>query len=187
MSRLREVTQELGGPDTWVTDGEASLASHRLNYGPDGAKHLVVLWWNWPPEHWGELRDGASMNFLEEPPAGLVANSAMTDKQLETAVQFVDELISLGVLERPAEPLQNNFPLFLLEKAERGQWRCITNGKSGGQNDVCSSDPVHLGGPDDILPFLYTGGMSAVIDISKYVLHVSHRESREEVHGFDSP
>jgi hypothetical protein len=168
VSKLQELTKELGGPSEWITDGKAALARHRENYGPDGPKHLVILWWNWPSEHWDELRDGASMNFLEEPPPGLVKNSEMTPEQLETATQFVDELIDLGVLERPREPLQNNFPLFLVEKVVRGQWRCIADGKSGGQNDVCSSDPVHLGAPDDILPFLYTGGVSAVIDISKF-------------------
>jgi hypothetical protein len=59
----------------------------------------MVLWWNWPPEHWDELRDGASTNFLKEPPPGLMANSAMTDEQLKTAVQFLDKLIGLGVLQ----------------------------------------------------------------------------------------
>jgi hypothetical protein len=108
------------------------------------------------------------MNFLAEPPPGLVANSEMTEQQLETGAEFVDELIALGVLQIPLEPLLNSFPLFLVEKVVQEQWRCIADGKSGGQNDVCSSDPVHLGSPDDILPFLYTGGFSAVIDISKF-------------------
>jgi hypothetical protein len=167
-ARLREVTLELGGPDEWIKNGEAALVKHRSNYGPDGPKHLVVLWWNWPPEHWTELREGASMNFLEEPPPGLVDNSDMTPEQLDTATAFVDELIALGVLQIPTEALRNNFPLFLVEKVTKGDWRCIADGKGGGQNDVCSSDPVHLGGPDDILPYLYTGGVSAVIDISKF-------------------
>jgi hypothetical protein len=118
---------------------------------------LVILWWNWPPEHWMELQDGASMIFLEEPPPGLVANSAMTPEQLDTAALFVDKLIELGVLERPVEPLANSFPLFLVPKALTGQWRCMADGKSGGQNLVCTSDAVHLGTPDDILPYLYKG------------------------------
>jgi hypothetical protein len=63
------------------------------NYGPDKPKHLVVLWWNWPPEHWDELQDMASMNFLQEPPPGLVDNSAMTADQLETTISSVNELI----------------------------------------------------------------------------------------------
>jgi hypothetical protein len=168
IARLRALTAELAGPADWITDGEAALQKHRQNYGPDGPKHLVVLWWNWPREHWAELRDGASMNFLQTPEPGLVDNSAMTDTQLDTACTFVDELIDLGVLEEPAEPLQNSFPLFLVEKSVNDEWRCIADGKSGGQNDCCSSDPVHLGTPDDILPYLYRGGFSAVIDISKF-------------------
>jgi hypothetical protein len=112
ITRLREVTTELGGLPEWITDGETALAHHRENYGLDGPKRLVILWWNWPREHWRELREGASMNFLAEPAPGLVANSEMTAEQLETATQFVDELIALGVLQKATEPLHNSFPLF---------------------------------------------------------------------------
>jgi hypothetical protein len=70
------------------------------------------------------------MNFLEALHPGLVANLAMTAEQVETATQFVDELIELGVLQRPTEPLQNNFPLFLVEKVIQGQWRYIADKKS---------------------------------------------------------
>jgi hypothetical protein len=93
----------------------------------------------------------------------------MANKQLGTVTQFANKLIDLGVLlQKPLEPLQNNFPLFLVEKLVRGEWRCIAAGKSGGQNDVCSLDPVHLGTPDNILPYLYTCGVLAIIDISKF-------------------
>jgi hypothetical protein len=165
MSRLRSITLELGGPPEWISDGEIALESHRKNYGPNGPQQLVVLWWNWPRDHWNELRDDLSMNFFDEPPQGLVDNGEMTKEQLETATEFVEELIGLGVLKLPSETLLNNFPLFLVEKVIRGQWRCIADGKSGGQHNVCSSDLVHLGTPDDIL---YSGGFSAVIDISKF-------------------
>jgi hypothetical protein len=127
------------------------------------------------------------MNFLEEPPPGLVANSDMTEEQLVTATQFVEKLIALGVLERPREPLVNNFSLFLVEKTTRGEWRCIADGKSGGQNDVCSSDPVHLGTPDDILPFLYTGGFSAVVDISKFFHMFPAVPSKRKYMGLTHP
>jgi hypothetical protein len=60
------------------------MVAHRKNYGPKGPHHLVILWWNWPREHWKELRDGVSMNFLKEPPPGLVDNGVITDEQLET-------------------------------------------------------------------------------------------------------
>jgi hypothetical protein len=181
---LRKVVAELDGPAKWIAAGEIILEGHRNNYGPGGPKHLVVLWWKWPREHWTELREGVSMNFLREPVPGIVENSAMTAEQLETATNFVDELIDLGVLQIPTEPLQNSFPLFLVEKLIKGQWRCIADGKSGGQNDNCSSNPVHLGTPDDILPFLYTGGVSAVMDISKFFSYVPGRPFRKEIYGF---
>ena len=42
------------------------------------------------------------MNFLLEPPEGIVDNSKMTPEQEATAIMFMDELISLGVLrEKP--------------------------------------------------------------------------------------
>ena len=58
---------------------------------------------------------------MTEPPPGLVDNSAMTDVQLDTAAQFVDELVDLGVHKLPTEPVLNNFPLFLVEKVVRDQ------------------------------------------------------------------
>ena len=51
-------------------EGLQLLAHHRNNYGPEGPKYLEVLWWEWPPLHWDELRKGGSMNFMEEPNAG---------------------------------------------------------------------------------------------------------------------
>jgi hypothetical protein len=79
---LESITAEYEGPPEWISNGKLALAAHRNNYGPDGPKKLVILWWNWPPEHWSELRDGASMNFLEDPSPGLVDNSVMTEDQL---------------------------------------------------------------------------------------------------------
>lgn len=57
----------------------------------------------------------------QEPEPGLVKNSAMTAEQLETATGFVNNLIDLGVLQKPTEPLKNNFPLFLVEKSVKGR------------------------------------------------------------------
>jgi hypothetical protein len=146
VARLREVTTSLGAPPPqWLIEGGAILQAHRHNYGPGGPKQLVVQWWNWPPEHWIELRDGASMNFLQEPVPGLIDNSDMTAEQLATATTFVDELIALGVLQSTTEPIENNFPLFLVTKALAGEWQCLADGKSGGKNDIGTSDPVHLG------------------------------------------
>ena len=59
--------------------------------------------------------------------------------------------------------------LFTADKpAQPGQKRCIADALRGGQNDCCCADPVHLPTPQDILPHLYPGGYSAVIDASKY-------------------
>jgi hypothetical protein len=41
--------------------------------------------------------------------------------------------------------------------------------KKGHQNQSCAADPVHITFPKDILPRMYPGGFSAVIDASKYV------------------
>ena len=97
------------------------------------------------------------MNFMLEPTTGKKENSKMDREQLETAIKFVDELIDLGVLvDAEEEDVSNNFPLFLVPKSgQEGQWRCIADGKAGGQNEVCLSDPLHLLQPRDILPEWY--------------------------------
>ena len=170
LETLKRVTKERNGPDKWIKDGIEMLRYHRQNYGPDGPKRLTVLWWEWPKEHWTALREGSSMNFLIDPATGLMENSEMDPEQLKTAIAFMDELIDLAVLiEVDEADLKNNFPLFLVTKAgQPGQWRCIADGKAGGQNDACVSDPLHLVQPQDILPRLYPGGYSAVVDASKY-------------------
>ena len=100
------------------------------------------------------------MNFMLQPKTSKMDNFNMDEEQLETATRFVDELIHLGVLvEREERQAENNFPLFLFPKpGQTGQWRCIADGKAGGQNEVCLSDPLHLLQPQDILPRLYPGG-----------------------------
>lgn len=158
-------------PSDIIREGEVLLDIHRLNYGPEGIHQLVLLWWEWPPEHWEELRVGATMNFLKLPAAHLTQNSRMTPTELETAVDFVDELISLGVLELvpPNETLTNNCPLFLVPKpGQPGQFRCIADMKKGGQNAGCVGDPVQMTSPQIILPLLNEGGFSASLDLAKF-------------------
>lgn len=58
LRRLHEVTAELGGPDLWILQGRDALIAHSRNYGPEGPKDLAILWWEWPREHWTELREG---------------------------------------------------------------------------------------------------------------------------------
>lgn len=170
LHRLRQVASIHPDTDRLVQQGLRDLAAHRLNYSDAGPQNLVVLWWEWPEDHWLELREGALMNFVSFPPHGLVENSKFTPDELATAAQFVDELISLRVLfPAPRASLCNNLPLFLVPKpGQPGQYRCIADGAKGGQNAFCVADPVHFHTPGDILPFLYHGGWSAVIDASKF-------------------
>ena len=152
-------------------DGLHRLKLHRDNYGPNGPQHLVILWWEWPKEHWTELRDGASMNFMTPPVPGLVPNQNLEGPALVEAIKFVDQLVSLGVLReaQPSDNIINNFPLFLVPKpGQPDEFRCIADGKTGGQNDACVADPCQMTSPDHILPLLYNGGWSATLDISKY-------------------
>ena len=128
------------------------------------------------------------MNFMEAPPPILVANANMSHEELATAVAFIDELISLGVLDPAIRPLLNTCPLFIVEKpGQPGQYRCIADMKRGLQNDVCVSDPVHLTCPDDILPRLYPGGFSAVVDASKFFHMFPTREDERQYMGMIHP
>lgn len=173
VKRLREAVLAERGPPQWIVDGLADLDHHRTNYGPDGPKFLVVLWWEWPPEHWTELREGASMNFMRPPVPGLVPNSVMDPAELLSASKYVEELRRLGVAPLALEALLNNGPLFLVEKALGSDGlpaghRCISDMKKGGQNEVCISDPSHMTSVNDILPLLCPNGWSGVIDASKF-------------------
>ena len=170
--RLQSVVVSLGSKYAHLLgEGLGILAAHRSNYGVEGPVHLTVLWWEWPPLHWLELREGVSMNFMEAPTPGLVPNQELKGVELKEAVNFVNELIELKVLRPPPSILQllNNFPLFLVPKpGQPGQFRTIADGKAGGQNEVCIADPCHMTSPDHILPYLYPGGYSASLDLSKY-------------------
>ena len=87
------------------------------------------------------------MNFLSIPMKGLTPNAPMTEGQVEIATEFVDELWHIGVLELVPEgsKLLANAPLFTMPKpGQPGQWRCIADMKSGGQNKHIGKDPVHL-------------------------------------------
>jgi hypothetical protein len=94
----------------------------------------------------------------------------MTESQLTIAVAFVTELISLGVLALVPHGvlLMNMCPLLLVAKpGQPDQWICIADTKKGHQNQSCAADPVHMNCPEDILPRMYPGDLSSVIDASK--------------------
>lgn len=166
-----------------LIDEEEVLAKHRLNYSEEGPKHLVNLWWMFPRIHWEELRLGASMNFMETPKPGLVENQLATGDQLALQIKFVDGLIDLGVLApEKGYKIVNNFPLFLAPKPKQpGEYRCIADGKRGGQNNVCVSDPCQMTQPHFILPYLYTRGWSCILDMSKY-FHMFLTRLEEQQH-----
>jgi hypothetical protein len=110
------------------------------------------------------------MKFMETPVPVLEENGKMTESQLTIAVAFVTELISLGVLDLAphAVLLMNMCPLFLVAKSgQPDQWRCIAYTKKGHQNQSCAEDPVPTTCPEVILPRMYPGGFSSVIDASK--------------------
>jgi hypothetical protein len=67
LHKIRTISQGWYDQDAVLLEGRLLLASHRLNYTSQGAQHLNILWWEWPPEHWELLRFGASMNFMETP------------------------------------------------------------------------------------------------------------------------
>jgi len=154
-------------------EGLEALRIHRLNYdasGPD-LKRLQLLWWEFPPEHWTEVREGGKMNFLQPPTPQIHQNANMTEDQLATAAEFVDELIGLGALRLPPaeRAVLLTAPLFVVPKpGQPGQWRCIADMLRGGQNENIGPDPVYLPRAGHILDQLYSGGWSAVLDLSKY-------------------
>jgi hypothetical protein len=63
----------------------------------------------------------------------------------------------------------NMCPLFLVAKpVQTYQWRCIADMNKGHKNKSCAAYPVHMTCPEDILPSMYPGGFSSVIDASKF-------------------
>ena len=151
--------------------GLAALDLHRQNYESDDIHRLQLLWWEFAPEHWDELRDGCAMNFLTVPADGVVGNAPLTPEQVDIASEFIDELWKIGVFKLIPEgcEMQANCPLFAVAKpGQPGQWRIIADMKSGGQNEHIGKDPTHLPRARGILERLYTGGWSAIVDASKF-------------------
>jgi len=95
----------------------------------------------------------------------------MDESGLNTAAEFVDELIKLGVVRDIDEGMEilTNAPLFVVPKeGQPGEWRVIADMLKGGQNAHIGSDPCFLPRVGHILEEMYTGGYSAVVDMSKY-------------------
>ena len=97
---LRAACDHYPNSDDLYKDGLERLQRHRRNYDAEGPNptHLQLLWWEFPPERWDELRDGCRMQFWREPTPIIQPNSDVTEEQLETTEEFILELASLGIL-----------------------------------------------------------------------------------------
>jgi hypothetical protein len=117
------------------------------------------------------------MNFLKTPSAEVTDNSEMDDEQICIAEEFINGLVKLGVLMAiPPEEMLANGPLFCVPKpGQPGQWRIIADMKRGGQNSTIGADPMVFPKTGTILDQMYTGGWSAVVDVSKYFYHFNTR------------
>ena len=179
-------------PTAVIEEGLIALEHHRSNYTathPD-PKHLQLLWWEFPPEHWEALRHGSTMNFLAEPPLGMHDNAPMDAAQLKIACQFVDKLVALGVLipEDPDDPMVSNAPMFLLPKpGQPGEWHILADLRAGGQNSVVGPDPTVFPKSAHILAQMYTGGYSAVVDASKFFYQFPVRKEDQKYLGCIHP
>jgi hypothetical protein len=126
--------------------GLHALDLHRTNYNAEGptATTLQILWWEFPPEHWTDLREGSlRMNFAVTPPATIHYNAPMDVGAIEVAAAFVDELSDLGVLVEEDDKIKVllNAPLFCVPKeGQPGEWRVIADMLRGGQNSCMMSD-----------------------------------------------
>jgi hypothetical protein len=173
LANLRKAAESFPDPTSLIEEGIQALHTHRNNYTVDGpeAKHLQLLWWESPKEHWQPLREGSRMNFLREPKAFIHDNANMDEEQARVAGGFADELFDLGVLKTPTEgwPILTTAPLFVVPKGgQEGQWRVIADMLQGGQNECIAGDLVFLPRVSHILDQMYWGGYSAVVDASKY-------------------
>jgi hypothetical protein len=109
-------------------------------------------------------------NFSRDPIALIQPNSDMTEEQIDVSEDFLSELVDLGaLLEVDYEYVKTNSPIFCLPKpGQPGQCRVLADMKKGLQNEAIGSDPTSFPKTVHILEQLYTGGFSAVVDLSKY-------------------
>ncbi|CAJ1966080.1 unnamed protein product [Cylindrotheca closterium] len=184
VAKLEVAASHYPTPEAVIVDGLNRLRIHRANYTADGPvpKWLQLLWWEFPQEHWEELRMGARQNFAKDPSPCIQPNAPMDATMEEAASAFVDELMSLGVVRDIDEGCQilTNAPLFVVPKeGQEGQWRVIADMLCGGQNDCVAQDPVYMPRISHIIDEMYTGGYSAVVDLSKFFYNFpTHAEDR---------
>ncbi len=109
-----------------IEAGLVALKGHRSNYTATrpNPTYLQILWWEFPPEHWDDLREGSPMNFLRESWQGHTPNLDMTEEQICIGEELIDKLVDLGVLVQvPLGKMISNGPIFCLPKpCQPGQW-----------------------------------------------------------------
>ena len=100
IANQRKASTSYTNSDEVFIDGLQRLEHHRNNWTPEGPepKRLQLLWWEFPPEHWEELRLGAQQNFLQAPEPQIRPNAPMDAEMTKAAVAFVDELMELKVM-----------------------------------------------------------------------------------------
>jgi hypothetical protein len=167
------------------------LRRHRTNYTAEGLvpTNLQLLWWEFPRESWDELRDGCSMNFIRKPPEVITPNSELTPEQVTIAMEFIEELVGLGVLVRvKTGKMVTNGPIFCLPKpGQPGQWRVLSDMRRGGQNAVVGPDPTVFPKSGVILDQLYPEGFSVVADASKFFYNFPTRREDQKYFFYNFP
>jgi hypothetical protein len=147
VAHAKAAAQTFPNPDSVFRECLEALRIHRGNYNDNGPDphHLQLLWWEFPQEHWIELREGCRMNFVSQPIPQVNPNANMDLEQTTVAAEFIDELIDLGiVLPNLANSIEVllNAPLFVVAKeGQVGQWRVIADMLQGGQNSHIAPDP----------------------------------------------
>jgi hypothetical protein len=151
-------------------EGLEILEIHRNNYS---AKVRRIYSFSGGSSHqsWEAIRYGSSpIDFLASPEGELKPNALMTEEEKLVVGRFVDELIGLQVLVPAEGELRANCPLFYVEKPhDPGAYPCVADAKAGRQNALMAKDPVYLTRSEDILPRLYGGGWSTVVDVSHQI------------------
>ena len=86
-AHLSQAVQSLPNPVEAFKQGLEDLEVHRTNYDADGptATTFQLLWWEFPQEHWEDLRLGSRMNFMKTPTPMIHDNAPMDIEALEVA------------------------------------------------------------------------------------------------------
>jgi hypothetical protein len=100
VAHAKAASQRFPNPEAVFAECLDILRIHRGNYNQDGPDphQLQLIWWEFPPEHWLELREGCRMNFVSSPVPCVNPNAKMDEEQTMVAVEFIEELVNLGIL-----------------------------------------------------------------------------------------